>query len=280
MRYNNYLINKRISFLGTGRMACALINSFINNNIFKPSQIVGTHYNEQRKNELSKNLGVEIITSNCRAVSSSDIIFVCVRPQQIKDLIQEIKTAVTKEKILISIAVGVSINYLENNLYDCKNIIRVHPTSLIMAASHGVSYIYFHPNVKEQNIQLVKYALNHLGELLYIPEEKIDYYAIFAGCLPAFFSSFLRSWRDIAKKEGISEKQIDLIFSAIASGLTKVLIDKDLSLDRFEKLIATPNGLTETGLNALKSGGLDELFNSVLVETKSKIKIIQSMFST
>ena len=69
-------------------------------------------------------------------------------------------------------------------------------------------------------------------------------------------------------------------FMEMGTGKTKVLIDKDLSLDRFEKLIATPNGLTETGLNALKSGGLDELFNSVLVETKSKIKIIQSMFST
>src|SRR5437879_5504851 len=104
--------NQKLTFIGTGRMAGALINTLMKEKYCSPSQIIATHHNVASIKILEERIGIKVTNSNREAIESSEIIILCVRPQQFPILIDEIKPFIEKRHIIISIAIGVPIEWL------------------------------------------------------------------------------------------------------------------------------------------------------------------------
>ena len=107
-------MNKKISFLGCGNMAQAMINGVVKAKLFDNSNVMATDFDVNKTNYIKETLGISTSNDNNEAVKFADIIVLCVKPQHIKSLLADIKDDITSNQTIVSIAAGVDIKTLES----------------------------------------------------------------------------------------------------------------------------------------------------------------------
>jgi pyrroline-5-carboxylate reductase len=269
---------KKVAFLGTGRIATALITSFIKKGIYKRSQIIATHHRANRAQDLAKLLSITVVTDNVEAVLASQIIYLCVRPLQVPRLVQEIAPAISKKHIVVSVAVGVPLSWLRKKLPLCNLIIHFHPPSVIFSNVPGISFIAYEKYPAKGSVNHVKAILSKLGETIIVPEKMMDKYAVFSGCSPAFFSRIAKIWQRIAMKSGIPQKHARKIIYSTFSGIGSSIDSQSLDLETLERLIATPGGVTKAGIKRLTQGDLSNILTATVKTCFNKIERVRSTF--
>jgi pyrroline-5-carboxylate reductase len=272
------LINKNIVFIGTGRMASALIIHLIKNKQYSDSKIIATHRCVDKIMHLKNNFGIYISDSNVESVIKSDIIILSARPEQIQEVVKEIKNVVQKNQIIISLAIGVPLKWLHSEFPNNDFIYHVHPPSTIFASTPGISFITSERKELDSNLDIVINLFKSFGETILVSEEDLEKYAVYAGASPAFFLRLAENWLGLAVENGISRevalKIIYINYKAIINSIT----DKKLSFKDIEKLIATPNGVTEMGLSVIDKNNLEYIFIEIVKKAQGKIKMIKSSF--
>src|SRR6185369_18077054 len=113
----NPLSNCRFAFIGCGVMAEAIIAGLLRRKLVEPAQIVGSHPRQARREEMHVKFGVEMFESNREAVTEthpeapddSSVIVLAVKPQRLHGVLDELKGALVKEQLVVSIIAGARI---------------------------------------------------------------------------------------------------------------------------------------------------------------------------
>jgi len=272
-------LSKKIAFIGAGNMACALISYLISTNKYLPENIIATHHNRDILEGLRINFKIEITTSNIDAIKNSELIILCVRPQQFKNLINEIKPSINNHHIIVSIGIGVSIKWLHHELGNCQSIFHVHPPSVIFAQSTGISFITFDQKKESSTFEIIKEFFRNFGEVMVVTETEIEMYAIFSGCSPAFFCRLANDWLSLAIDNKIPQEVALKIIINSYNAIIHNVVDLRNTFDDFESKIATPNGVTEIGLQAIKKNGIKNMLLETIEKAMSKIQNIKNTYS-
>jgi pyrroline-5-carboxylate reductase len=99
----------KIAVLGCGKMGTILLESFLERNLVAPEEVIATVQHGERSQELSRELnGVPVGTDNRAAVSGAEIVLLCVKPQVLGQLLEEIAPALAPTTLVISIAASFS----------------------------------------------------------------------------------------------------------------------------------------------------------------------------
>lgn len=122
------LESSRIAFIGAGVMADVLVSGLLRSKLVPPDNVVVSHYRQDRLDELRDRLGVAGTTDNCEAYASADVSVLCVRPQAMETVLDEIQPVVRADRLLVSIAAGLPISYYERRLPESTPFIRAMPT--------------------------------------------------------------------------------------------------------------------------------------------------------
>src|SRR5882757_3958862 len=104
----------RVAILGTGKIGGILLQAFLKNNLLSQDQLFATVHHPERAQALSVQFGVEVTTDNLAAAEQADVILLGVKPIQVPALIEEIKPALSTEKLLLSIAASVKTKSIED----------------------------------------------------------------------------------------------------------------------------------------------------------------------
>ena len=91
----------KVGFIGCGKMAGAIIKGVINSGFLPASQIKGSEVNCEIAELASARLGVDVITDNRLLALNSDVIFIATKPNYVSDVIEEIKSELTPEKLVV-----------------------------------------------------------------------------------------------------------------------------------------------------------------------------------
>src|SRR6185437_11698623 len=97
----------RVAILGTGKMGGILLQAFLKNNLVSPDQIFATVHHPDRAQALSAQFGVEVTTDNLAAAQQADVILLGVKPIQVPGVIEQIKSALSPDKLVLSFAASV-----------------------------------------------------------------------------------------------------------------------------------------------------------------------------
>src|SRR5213593_408538 len=129
----------KIGFLGAGKMALALAKGIIQANLVRAANVIASDPIEAARNSFSKETGGRVTQSNIEVVKSASVLIVAVKPDHIAELLAEIKSHLTKDHLLISIAAGVPLSRFESALGPQTRIIRVMPNTpaLVGASAAG-----------------------------------------------------------------------------------------------------------------------------------------------
>ena len=237
---------KPISFIGTGKMATALISCIYKNKL--ADEIIASDHNKENLENIKSKFSIKTLTNNKEAVRNSEIVFICVKPQGIDDVLHEIKNVV-KNQLVVSIAAGIKIKRIESILGK-KRIIRVMPNINCLVGEMAAGFCAGKYATRD-DIKTVSEILNSAGISFLIKEDLMDALSAVSGAGPAFFAYCIQAIADAGVKKGLPKEISYKLAAKTALGTGKLLIEKNLIPEDVIKMVASKKGVTLEGLKVL-----------------------------
>lgn len=236
----------KLGFLGAGKMAEGVLTASLKAGVL-PEDVVMAEKSPSRANEMAAKYGVKT-TSGCRnAVIDADIVFLAVRPGDVKAVADEIAGAFDgcEKTILASIVAGKSIATLKSLFGEKIRIVRVMP-NLALRCGEGASAC-----CGDGAAEIVK-ILSQAGKAIELEERHFDAVTALSGSGPAFFAYMLQSMAEGGEKLGIPSDASLALAMQTMFGTAKFLRENpDIDVSSFIKAVATPGGTTAAGMNVL-----------------------------
>ena len=255
----------KIGFIGTGNMATALIRSIKDDN-----RIISSDKNEEKLEKAEKELGIKTTADNNEVAKSSEIIFICTKPHDIKEILQEIKPNV-ENKIVVSIAAGIKIRFIEDIVGKNKKIVRVMPNLNCIVAEMAAAFSC-NENIKAVEKELIKNLLNKAGLAIEVEEEKMDAVTALGGSGPAFIAYILDAFSKAAEKQGLGKEISYNLALQTLFGTAKLLKETKENPESLIKRVASPNGTTIAGLNILEKSELKSIIEKTIEAAAKRSK--------
>jgi pyrroline-5-carboxylate reductase len=242
------MINKKLGFIGTGNMATALIKSILDSKLTTQNNIICSDINHSNLTQAKQSLKIKT-ESNTELCKSANIIFLCVKPQNFPELFNEINKS-TKNKIIVSIAAGITLKTLKDNL-EATKFVRLMPNTPCLVQEMAAAYSVFNLTKEEKN--LIHILLNSAGIAFELDELHLDTVTAISGSSPAFFAHVINEFTNAAVKEGMPHDIALKLAIQSCKGTATLLQKMEMEPKDLIKMVASPNGTTEAGLKVLKS---------------------------
>lgn len=247
----------KIGFIGGGNMATAIIGGLILNG-FEPSDI---HLFDMDKEKLAafSEKGLSIEPSSSSVTAHSDIVVLAVKPQNYREVLVEIKGSATDSKTFVSIAAGITIDFVRDILSLNVPVVRVMPNTPLLL-SKGATALCPSDNVNENVKDTVISMFSNSGVVELFTEDKMDAIISVNGSSPAYFYLFAKAMADYAESEGIDrEKAMNLICAAM-EGSAKMLRESGDTPETLIKKVSSKGGTTLEALSVFYGNNIEKIF--------------------
>ncbi|WNS43693.1 late competence protein ComER [Paenibacillus sp. MMS20-IR301] len=257
----------KVGFIGTGSMGGLLIDAFLSSGALAPGEVLAANRSQDRLLQLQKRHPGISICSNGETAAKSDILFICVKPLQFKQLTDEIATYLRSDQIVVSITSPVQLYHLESALP--SKIAKVIP-SITHCVNSGTSLCIFGSRLHNKDRLLLLQLLSFIGVPEEIPESHTRIASDFSSCGPAFLSYFLERWIEAAvESTGIDEALISRLAGEMLLGTGKLLTEGSFTPQELQERVAVRGGITAEALNHLRSS-LEGVFERLITTTHGK----------
>lgn len=250
----------RVGFIGAGNMGKALIKAMQSVSSIVVYDAMGCSLKD-----------VKVVNSNIDVVKSSEVIFLCVKPEDINSVLEEIKDVV-KDQIIVSIAAGITLTHLEKFLSG-KKLVRVMPNTPSLVGEMAAGYTL--SNVKGKDAKLVYDLLNEAGVAIELSEKDLDAVTGLSGSGPAFFAYLIQGFIEGGIKQGLSADVATKLVLQTALGTAK-LLQSGKDIDELIKQVTSKGGTTEAGRKVLEGSDVKEVIAKTIEAATKKSKELGS----
>lgn len=248
-------MKQNIAIIGLGKMGNILVSSLIKNQVVAPEQVFGTDSREEIALKAQEKYKIHVGIDNQKAVSKSNIIILAVKPQIIKKVLTQILQKLTEDKVIISIAAGISSSFIEKTLNKSIPVIRVMPNTASLV-NEGMTVLYPGKFVKEEYISTTSEIFKSIGQVEIIDKEELmDAVTAISGCGPAYSYMVIESLTDGGVRMGLSREFAQKLAAQAILGGAKMVLDTGLHPALLKGDVTTPGGVTIDGLVELEDGG-------------------------
>lgn len=254
-------MNKTIAFIGTGNMGGAIIKAACK--AMDPARITITDHNLDKAQQLAREQNCHTASSNQEAVLAGDYVFLCVKPQVLGGVLLEISPILNecfstgKPKILVSIAAGITIQSIRDNLKGacCQApIIRIMPNTPV-SIGKGMLAVAAQTDVRPEMLADIRTILQCAGRLEQLPESLMDQFTAVGGCAPAFTYLFIEALADGGVLTGLSRSQALTYAAQTVLGAAAMVLETQSHPGVLKDNVCSPGGSTIAGVAALESHG-------------------------
>lgn len=259
-----------IGFIGSGKMAGAIIKGLLKSGFTTSEFILATQAEKDGIAEKEASLGVEIILDNKLLVQKSDVIFIATKPNQVEDVLKEVSSLITHEKLVVSIAAGVKTEKIESNLLEKSRVVRVMPNTPALVGE-GMSAIVGGKNAAKEDLEYVYNLLSTIGKCIILDEEiQIDIVTAISGSGPAFFYKVMNDIARAGEKLGLDYEKALLLSVQTALGSAKMALKRDKTMEELISNVATKGGCTRVGVDIMEEDRVANIFANVIAKTAQK----------
>lgn len=246
---------KKIGFIGAGNMAFAIASGVISSGKISASNIGIFDTNKEQYKKFDSNCFTCDTISEL--VNKTDCIFLSIKPQNIKDVLNSIKSYNLSQKVIVSICAGITISSIEKVLGNVK-IIRVMPNTPLLIGQ-GVSALCSNSTIAEDDLTFVKSVFASSGTVITVNESDMNNITAITGSSPAYVYLFIKSICDAAKALGFNSESTKDIVCKTFIGASNMVLTNEKTLDELISMVKSPNGTTEKALNVFSEKNLDSI---------------------
>jgi len=250
-----------IGFIGGGNMAEAMIKGIVRSQKSEVRSLLVSEPGEDRRKYLEQTYGIKTTPSNKEVAFSCNIIILAVKPQNINQVLDEIKDLITDKKTVVSIAAGITISYLQSQL-KTKKLIRVMPNTPALV-QEGMTVMSLCECFSDKDISAVREIFMSIGKVLTMPEKYMDAVTALSGSGPGFIALFTEAMIDSGVKLGLSREQASELAAQTLLGTAK-LIDSGMTPEKLREMVTSPGGTTAAGLKVFEEKDLKTIVNDAL----------------
>eukprot|EP00250_Pteridium_aquilinum_P022612 c25461_g1_i1 orf=2-979(+) len=253
------LPNKALGFIGAGQMAEAIARGLDRVSVWPASLMFAADVNESRC-QVFRSLGASVCDSNAQVVEKTEVIILAVKPQMVEKILVELKPHFTKDKLLVSIAAGVTIKNLQKWAGDAR-VVRVMPNTPCLVGE-AAAVMSLGDQATEQDSLLVRSLFEAVGSIHVADEKLLNAVTGLSGSGPAYVYLAIEALADGGVAAGLPRDLSLSLASQTVLGAAKMVLETKKHPGQLKDEVTSPAGTTIAGVRALEKAG----FRAALID--------------
>lgn len=268
---------KTIGISGCGNMGEVIVDAAVS--LVGAKNVYCFDIDSSKLSHIKKTYTVNLSSSNAEVVKKSDVFILAVKPQQMKDVLNEIVDVINNTKVVVSIAAGVRIKSINKILGKNIQVVRVMP-NLPLRIGYGVTAVCKNKVCKQKKYEFVKKLFLEKGIVVEVKEKLMDLITAVSGSGPAYVFYIAEIIQNVAKKLNLSEKIISQVVNYTILGAAKMLVEGKLSAKELRQAVTSKGGTTEQALNVFYEYNLEQIFYKAINKAYKRAEKLAKMVST
>jgi pyrroline-5-carboxylate reductase len=250
----------RVAFVGGGAMAGAMIRCLLAKKVTTPQNMVVSDISSLRRELLSKEYGVRALADNREGVRNADLVILAVKPQNLYEVIDEIK-GLGPEQLVLSIVAGATLSSLCRDLSH-SSVIRAMP-NMPAQIGEGMTVWTATTETQARHKKLAQIVLGALGKEIYVADEKyLSMATALSGSGPAYVFLFIEALIDAGVHIGLPRDMAQTLVIQTVLGSTRTVENTGKHPADLRNMVTSPAGITTEGLLQLEK----RRFRSLILE--------------
>ena len=251
----------KIGFIGAGNMATAIIGGLIGANI-NPADIYVFDMDAD-KLESFRAKGISVQADSPSVTQNCDIIVLAVKPQNYSEVLAEIASSADESKTFVSIAAGITIEFVRRGLSVNCPVVRVMPNTPLLVGK-GATALCFSDGVGDKAKEVVTSMFSSSGAVEEFSEDKMDAIISVNGSSPAYFYLFAKAMADYAESVGIDRQSAMNLICAAMEGSAEMLRTSGDDPDTLIKKVSSKGGTTIEALNKFYANDFEGIIKEAM----------------
>jgi pyrroline-5-carboxylate reductase len=256
-----------IAILGAGKIGEALLSGLLRSGV--PAEELS--FSEQyaaRAASLSQSYGVRSVAS-AEAAASANVLVLAVKPADIGPLTAEIAPVLSDRTLVVSVAAGITISFLESKLPAGTRVVRVMPNTP-MLVGEGMSAVAGGTHAGDADLEEAERLLAAVGRVVRLPESQLDAVTALSGSGPAYVFLLVEAMIDAGVLLGLPRGVASELAIQTALGSALMLRDSGDSAAQLREAVTSPGGTTAAALRAFEAHGLRAAVNDALEAARDR----------
>ena len=270
--------NKKIAFIGSGNMARSIIAGLTASG-YSPECITATDPNKDQRELLHTLYDIQTEKDNRLAAESADVIVLAVKPQIMELVCGGLTDVDFSNKLVISIAAGISAARLSELLDSKINLVRVMPNTPALL-SQGMSGLYATNTVSDEDKTFAGQLMEAVGKVCWVEKESgINNIIAASGSSPAYFFLFMEAMQKEAIAQGFDKETARLLVQQSALGAAEMVVaNPDLELSTLREQVTSKGGTTAEALNTFNENQLTDIVAKAMQAAVLRAEEMEKLF--
>jgi pyrroline-5-carboxylate reductase len=250
-------MSKKITIIGTGNIGLSLAKGLVKKNYCSAADITLTRRNLKALSQ-EKELGYQVSNDNIAAIQNANIIVLAILPQQLKKVLEQLRTSLNPQQLIVSVASGVSCGDIKAEVGSDKQVIRAMPNTAI---SIGQSMTCVATDyASDENLNEIVSMFETVGSVVTINEDLMTSATALCACGIAFFLRAIRAASQGGVEIGFHAHDALKMAVQTAKGAADLLLLTDAHPEGEIDKVTSPKGCTIAGLNEMEHNGFSSAF--------------------
>ena len=272
--------NLKIAFIGGGNMARSLISGLIKAG-YDSNLISVSNRSEGKLIALNKDFGIKTSLDNYEIAKAADVIVLAVKPQFMAEMLNQLTAKINNygNRLIISLAAGVTVERLTSLLNGHKKIVRLMPNTPALIG-YGVTGTFAAPDVNAEEKEFTNRILTAVGKVVWVEKESdINTVTAASGSSPAYFFLFMQYLIEHTKEMGLSEEQARTLVVETALGAAQMAIKNvDVSLETLRAQVTSKGGTTFAAISKFEELNLKDSVSAAMDACVARAEEMQKLF--
>lgn len=241
----------KIGFIGAGNMASSIMNGLLNAGVVSIADLsISDHDTAKLRSWEEK--GAFVTNDNKSVAEKSDIVVFAVKPNIMPIVLDEVKEI--GDKLYVSIAAGITLDFVASKLGSGTKIIRTMPNTPAMV-NCGMTVISPNSNVSEEEKELVLKLFNSIGLALILPEKDLEIATAIHSSSPAYIYMMIDAMADAGVRYGLTKANAIKLAAKAVEGSAKMVLETGIHPEQLKDNVCSPGGTTIAAVCELERTG-------------------------
>jgi pyrroline-5-carboxylate reductase len=262
--------DQRVAVLGLGKIGAILLQGLLKAGL-APAHARATVRHAERAATLSGRLPVAVDTDNRAATRGADVVVLAVKPQNVGELLEQIRSEISPSKLVVSVAASVPTSYIESRLEKGVPVVRAMPNTPCQVGA-GMTGLARGSHATDGHLDTARQLFETVGRTVVVDEKHMDAVTGLSASGPAFMYIILESLAEAGVKVGLPRDIANLLSAQTMLGAAKVALDTGDHPALLKDAVTTPAGCTIDGILELEEGKLRVTLIKAVVKATQRAK--------